>query len=497
MADVGFDWRIATVTRLGQLGKDSVVYGLGALIAKSIGFVLLPVITRIFTPAEFGVIEMLSAIAALLSALMVMGMDSAQSFYFFEQRTQGQAAQARLVSAVLQWRIVGGGVIVLVATLAAPLFNAAFFDGHLSALHFAAAFGAALFMQLMSQSVDVFRLLYRPWPYVLVTLAQSLAAAGLMLWLVLAFDLGVLGYFLGSLLACIGAAAVGWYAARDYLDFSALHLAWWPRLLRFGAPLVPAGVAMYVMNTADRWFIQHYHGEAALGVYAVGAKFALVMALAIETFRKAWWPIAMDAMHSDDGPETFRMISRLFMGVGVAAVVYLAFLSPWLVRWLTGPAFHDGWTVVGVLAWQSLFYGFYLVASAGIWKAEKTPVAMVLLVGAALLNAALNWLFVPALGGLGAALATAFAYLAWIALSLVVSERMWPVGFPIPVLALQVAAGALAVACVTLLGSASWWTVACVHVVVALLLLTARGPRTVPRAKPHARETVRQEGGAS
>ena len=98
-------------SRLAQLGKDSVVYGLGAVLAKGIGFLLLPVLTRIFTPAEFGAIEMLATIAALLSAVMVMGMDSAQSFYFFEQRDRGHEAQAELVSAILQWRLIGGGAI--------------------------------------------------------------------------------------------------------------------------------------------------------------------------------------------------------------------------------------------------------------------------------------------------------------------------------------------------------------------------------------------------
>ena len=464
-------------SRLAQLGKDSVVYGLGAVLAKGIGFLLLPVLTRIFTPAEFGAIEMLATIAALLSAVMVMGMDSAQSFYFFEQRDRGHEAQAELVSAILQWRLIGGGAIVMLATATTPLLNAAFFEGHLSWQHFAAAFAAALFMQVMSQSVEVFRLLYRPWPYVLVTLAQAASAAGIMLWLVLVFDQGILGYFVGSLLASAGAAVLGWSLARDYLRFDRLHTAWWPKLLRFGAPLVPAGMAMYVMNTADRWFIQRYHGEAALGVYAVGAKFALVMALAIETFRKAWWPIAMDAMHSDDGPETFRVIARLFMGVGVAAVVYLAFLAPWLVAWMTAPEYHEGWPVVGVLAWQSLFYGFYLVASAGIWKAERTHVAMFLMAAAALLNAALNWLLVPSLGGLGAALATALAYLAWISALLVVSERMWPVGFPVLLLAAQVAIGAVAVTCVTVWGARSWWSVLWVHVAVVALLVSAVGLR--------------------
>ena len=40
----------------------------------------------------------------------------------------------------------------------------------------------------------------------------------------------------------------------------------------FGAPLVPADLALYFMNSADRWFVQYFHGEEALGIFAVGAK---------------------------------------------------------------------------------------------------------------------------------------------------------------------------------------------------------------------------------
>ena len=59
------------------------------------------------------------------------------------------------------------------------------------------------------------------------------------------------------------------------------------------------------MSTADRWFIQYYHGSDVLGLFAVGAKFSMIITLAVETFRKAWWPIAMEAMHNSDGAEIF------------------------------------------------------------------------------------------------------------------------------------------------------------------------------------------------
>ena len=70
--------------RLKQLGKDTLIYGIGGILAKSVSFFLLPIYTRIFTPADYGTIEMLTVISSFLSAIMVMGMDSAQSMYFFK-----------------------------------------------------------------------------------------------------------------------------------------------------------------------------------------------------------------------------------------------------------------------------------------------------------------------------------------------------------------------------------------------------------------------------
>ena len=51
---------------------------------------LLPIYTHIFTPAEYGAIEMLTVMGSLLTAILGMGMDSAQSMYFFKHKEKGQ-----------------------------------------------------------------------------------------------------------------------------------------------------------------------------------------------------------------------------------------------------------------------------------------------------------------------------------------------------------------------------------------------------------------------
>ena len=443
--------------------------------AKSISLGMLPVYTRIFSVSDYGNIEMLSILSSFIGAILVMGMDSAQSMYFFKNKEEGKSAQARLISSILQWRLLWGSVVVLIATLLAPFINLFFFEGNLRLVHFAVAFASALFAQVMGQSTEVMRLLYRPWSYISITISQSIIAAGLVMAFVIGLKMGVLGFFLGAATASAVVSIFGWYLASEYLDFSRIQKDLWPKLIRFGGPLVPAGLAIYFMSTADRWFIQYFHGPLALGLFAIGAKFSMLMAFAAETFRKAWWPIAMDSMHDSDGPKTFRMISRLYMGLGTTMVIFVTLLSPWLVEIFTVPEYYSSWPIVGILAWQSLFYGFFLIASAGIWKVEKTSLNLYLMIGATCFGLVMNWLLVPKYAEVGAAIATAITYLFWVVISMAVSEFYWRTAFSWIVFAIQVSCGVFFVAWYIIEGFTCKFYIVCIvsFLAVGILMLTS------------------------
>lgn len=434
------------VVKAKQIGKDSLIYGLGDGLAKGIGFFLLPVYTRIFSVSDYGTLEMLVQISSFLGILIVLGMNGSQGFYFYEQEGRGRSAQAKVITAALQWRLIWGSACVVLAMLFAPLLNELFFRGEITWYFFVVAFSAALFSQLMSQSAEVFRLLYKPVKYLSITLVHSLGTATVGLTLIVVFKQGIVGFFLGSLFASIAAAIWGWWLIRGYIDWSAWHRDWWLRLLKFGAPLAPAGFAMYILNASDRWFIVSFRGPNELGLYTVGAKFAVMMALAVQSFRLAWWPVAMNCMQREEGKPLFRAMGRLYMGVGVACVVLLTAIAPLLVRVMAAPEYFYAYPVIGVLAWYPVFYGFYLIGSCGMWKAEKTAWAPLLMGVAAVMNIGLNAWWVPLYGGMGAAAATAISFFIWNMLSLYVSERLWKVGYAYFIMLGQVIVGALACA---------------------------------------------------
>ncbi|MDC0528831.1 oligosaccharide flippase family protein [Gammaproteobacteria bacterium] len=416
--------------RLKQLSRDSLIYGVGAILAKSVSFLLLPIYTRIFSPEEYGSIEMLILISGFFGAVMMMGLDSAQSMYFFKYKDEGKSKQAQIISSILQWRLVWGSGVVLVATIITPSIYAVLFNSSLKIEHFFIAFVSTFFAQILSQSIEIFRLLYRPWSFILVSVAEIIMAAILILSFVLIFDYGIFGFFIGSAISGLIISFFSWFFLREYLTFSRVHYNWWPMLLKFGAPLVPAEAALFLMSTLDRWFINFYYGSEALGLFAVSAKFSLIIAATVGVFRKAWWPIAMDSMHSDDGPETFRLISRLYIGLGSALGIIMVMLMPWLLKVFTAPVYHNTWPIASILVWQAILYGFFLIGSAGLWKRERTDINLYLMITAAIVGIFFNWLLVPLYGSYGAAVATVITYLFWNMITMFVSNYLWPIKIP-------------------------------------------------------------------
>lgn len=417
--------------RLKQLSKDYLIYGIGSILAKGVSFLLLPIYTRIFTPADYGTIEMLNVIGNLVATILAMGTDAAQSMYFFKYKKKGFDTQARIVSAILQLRILWGTFVVILATFFGPLFNLYIFNGKLSWEYFAFTFTGVLLAQIMSQSAEVMRLLFRPLTFIGIIFVQSALSVATILTAVVIFDQGILGFISGTAIASTLAALFGWYHARKFISFKKIHFDWWPIIIKFGAPLVPVGFGMYLMNAADRWFIQYYWGDNELGIFAAGAKLALLITLIVETFRQAWWPIALDAMHSDDGEETFRKISNIYISLACSGMIVLTYASPSLAEILFDKRYHESWRIVGVIGWHSVFYGFFMIGAAGIWKSEKSFYNLPIMLFSTAAGLLANFILVPSQGGIGAAAATVISNGVWITISYLLSQRYWNIRLPI------------------------------------------------------------------
>ena len=415
--------------RLRQLLSDSFVYGLGGILSKGITFLLVPIYTCILSPADYGIMELMITAVAILSSLTQGGMDSAQSYFFFKKEASSLDQKRLLISSIVKLRLLWTGVVLVLAAVPAVWLTHSLQGRTFNANFVLVAVAGILTTQMADQATELFRLRFRPVPYVLVLACQTALASGFAVLLMVHFQTGVIGYFWGILFGSTVAAVLSWSAHRQYWHLKTDPQEWTRPLIRFGIPLIPVSLGLLLVTTLDRWFLLRWAGPAEVGKYAVCAKVAALLTFIATIFRQSWWPNAMQAIQQPDAAHLFRTIARLYAYVSISLVLLLTAFAPVLIRVISPAPYWDAFPIIGVLAWQAVFFGFYLIASIGIWKSEKTHYTAWILAGSLCLNVLLLAWLVPAFGALGAATATAIVFLVWNGLTVYVSERLWPVRY--------------------------------------------------------------------
>ncbi len=246
----------------------------------------------------------------------------------------------------------------------------------------------------------------------------------------------IVGNFTGTLL--VYAALIGYRREQLGLAFDRDLLR---RMNRFGMPLVPSGLLLWVTSFSDRFFLVTLADAAETGLYSVGVRIASAMVLLLTAFRMAWPAFAYSIVDDAEARRTYAWVLTYLTVVSAWVATGLALLSPWLVDWLAAPAFASSSRVVGPLAFAAVAFGAYIVVAIGIGREKRTQFNWVVTGAAALVNVVLNLTLIPPYGMMGAAVATVAAYAVMFVGMAWWSQRIYPVPYQWRRVATAAAAG--------------------------------------------------------
>src|SRR6185437_9144892 len=103
------------IERLKELARHSAIYGLGSIVARILGVLLLPLYTRYLSPSDYGLIETLVALTAVLTALVAQAMKSAFFRFYFDS---AELERRLLVVRTAFWYVMAASTAVLVLGVA-------------------------------------------------------------------------------------------------------------------------------------------------------------------------------------------------------------------------------------------------------------------------------------------------------------------------------------------------------------------------------------------
>jgi O-antigen/teichoic acid export membrane protein len=435
------------IERLKELARHSAIYGLGSIVARILGVLLLPLYTRYLTPGDYGLIETLVALGAVLSALVAQAMKSAFFRFYFDSEEESRRL---LVVRTAFWYVMAAstGVLILGVALAQPISWALFgTDGHAGLV--AASFVGLWAAMNYDQMTSLFRVEQRSTAYVAATLTNVGVTIGATVLLVVVFEQGPLGVIVGNFTGTLVVYAALLAYSRRRLGFQ-FSRKLYRAMNRFGLPLVPSAVALWFTNFADRFFLIKLADPHEVGLYSIGVRIASAILLLLTAFRLAWPAFAYSIEDDREAQRTYSFVLTYVVFVTCWLALGLGVLAPWIVRVITTPSFYPSENVVALLSFAAAAFGAYVVVQIGTGRARRTGTNWLVTGIGAAVNLALNVVLIPPFGRVGAAIATLVAYVLLFLLMAWRANRVFPVSYQWR----RVATLAVAAVALTVLGAA-------------------------------------------
>lgn len=415
---------LASTLRHLVAGRNSFFFGLAVVLPRVTGLLTLPIYTRLLGPEDFGRYELLTSIGALLYATCMLGLDFAISVRFYRHdETDRRRDAASAVAVAAGASVITAGLLAGLAVVLGPLALQSP-DG---ALPFAIIILAVPYNVIGGVLAMSLRLRFMGRAFLRAMLGGAFGGTAIGLFLVVVAHRGLVGAALGLASVHVITFSLLAFGMRRQIDPTEADRSTAMLLIRLGAPLVPAGTAMWVFAVADRFFVAGFLGFTQLGLYASAARLATVLVLVQFGFLAAWGPIALRWGTLADRDRRYAASLRLVAIVGGALIAVVSWLAQPLLWLLAGPDYVAAYDVVWLLTASVLFSAMFFVVQIGANLAQRGSRVALATIIAAVVNTVGNIILIPRLGYVGAGIATLAAYAVAYVVMYTMSQRVTPI----------------------------------------------------------------------
>jgi O-antigen/teichoic acid export membrane protein len=428
--------------RLSFLAKDSVVYGSAAAITKAFALLTFPLLARHFTVAEYGVIDYFSFVTNWLGLLIVFGQDSAVARFFYEDDVPEKRSQIISQSLALQ----GALVLLLVPAL---WLSSNTLARHLHASREAGAILRLVLLQLpflvaTNFSQGLLRWAFRRTQFLIVSVGAVASNAALLILALTAFDARVTTVFQIGVVVQAVFAFVGLYFVREWIVVPA-RFDFLRRMLPYALPYGVICCIGGIVPLLERYLVGTLLGVEDLGLYAAGAKVAMLLSLLVFAFQSSWGPFSLAIHKEADAAATYNVVLKGFSLAVCIAVLVLSALSRTILTLLATERYANAAVVVFPLAMALAIQSTGWITEIGISISKRSHLSLYSYAAFLLASAVSIWTFSGPFGFVGVAFGVMIGYGVLAVVGSWLAQRVhamaWDFKFPLVALALTLAVG--------------------------------------------------------
>lgn len=324
-----------------KLLSNSFIFFIGNFGSKLISILMVPLYTKVLTPSEYGVSDLILTTINLLVPILTLELGQAAIRFAIDAKSIGE--KESIYSSIL----FQGLFVSLISFLMFPIISYFKVFGDYNFLF--------LFMLIMS-SFNNMLLMYirgigKVIPYALNGILTTLITVGSNLLLLLVLKMGIQGYLISMIIAYLVSNVYLMTNANSILKNRKIDLnrSLMKEMLSFSTPLVPNTIIWWLINGSTRYFILYFVGASGNGLYAVANKVPSIISVVTTIFTQAWQISSFEEFESKEKDSFYTNVFNIFLFLIFLCISVLIMIIKPIFSLIIDPTYFESWKIAPFL----------------------------------------------------------------------------------------------------------------------------------------------------
>lgn len=386
-----------------ELLNHSKNYFISNLATGALAFFSIPVMTRILSPSDYGILAVFMGYQGVFVAVLTLNCYVAMGRYFYEKKDDFK-------------KFFGANLILVFFLLFAAFFFFILFKEKASSL-LNLPINTIIYIVpavLIYVAGSWFEQIYIPQKesrkIAIRNVIRAFSIFGLSVFIILMMDQDkYLGQIIATMIIGLIFFVYYFFDLRPYLamSFQWKHIKY---IVHYSVPLLPYALSGVILSQFDRIMINHYLGSASAGLYAFAAIIGSILTLLSSALFQAWHPDYFRHMDSKNYQQLQSDIDKLFKII-ILFSLFLIMFGKEIGMILAAKNYHESLPIIPIIIIGYVFNSIFAFYGWNIEYEKKNIYLSIAVLTAGLINILLNVIFIPRFGYFAAAYTTTFSYL--------------------------------------------------------------------------------------
>jgi O-antigen/teichoic acid export membrane protein len=405
-----------------NLVRSSGVYTISSFINAALPLILLPILTRRLSPADYGVVAMFQLAVNVVFPFIGMNLEGSIARKYFDKDETDLPAYIGSCFILVTCSLI---VITCIFYICFDYIQKITLIPEIWLKYIL----IVAFCQFVTAVIlATFQVRVQPIKYGILQISQSIINVGLTLLFVVlmkkTWDGRLEAQIITGVVFAVVSIIILYNTGQIKLN---IKIADVKHALKFGVPLIPHAIGGMLFTSIDRFFLTNLVGLEQTGNYTVAYQIGAVIGIITFSFNNAYYPWLFENLNKNDIKIKRRIVkfTYIYFILIIAGAILLLLSFPFIVNIFVGTKFKSIGTYSTFIVFGYVFQGMYYMVTNYIMYAQKTYIQAIITISNGLIKLPITYFAIVWFGAVGASISFCVSWLLFFISTWILSSKVY------------------------------------------------------------------------